>query len=126
MKVFKNKWFARFARNEAIEDEVLCATVAYLERGLIDADLGGGVIKQRLARPQGGKSGGFRTILLFRCGDRAIFVYAFAKSRRANLRRDEVVAFKRLASEFLKYDAAALAKAVASGALIEVLCDEIG
>ena len=71
MRVFKNTWFQRFARKERIADGTLCGAVARAERGQIDADLGGGVLKQRIARPGAGRSGGFRVILLFRAGDRA-------------------------------------------------------
>jgi len=59
MWVFKNKAFARFARKARITDAGLCAAIADASRGLIDADLGGGVVKQRVARQGGGKSGGF-------------------------------------------------------------------
>jgi hypothetical protein len=62
MRVFKTKPFARFASREWLADQELCEAVRRAERGLIDADLGGGVIKQRLAREGQGKSGGFRII----------------------------------------------------------------
>jgi hypothetical protein len=71
--VFKTKSFARFARKARITDVALCAAVADAARGLIDADLGGGVVKQRIARQGEGTSGGFRTIILFRAGKRAFF-----------------------------------------------------
>jgi len=67
VKIFKNKWFSKFAREEGILDSDLCETVKDAERGLIDADYGGGVIKQRIARPNEGKSGGFRSIILLFC-----------------------------------------------------------
>ncbi len=124
MRVFKNKWFARFARQEAIEDTALCESVANAEKGLIDADLGGGVIKQRIARPNEGKSGGFRSIVLFRSGDKAFFVYGFRKSSRDNIRKDELKGFKELAEVMLGYDKSALTKALKSGAIVEVKCDE--
>lgn len=84
-------------------DTVLRTAIRDAERGLIDADLGGGVIKQRTARPGGGKSGGFRTIILFRAGARAFFVHGFAKNERANIRDDELAAFRMLAAELLGY-----------------------
>ena len=90
MRTFKTKAFARFARRERIGDRALCDTVDRIAEGLIDADLGGGVIKQRIARKGRGHSGGFRTIVLLRRGELAFFVYGFAKSGRDNLRRDEV------------------------------------
>ncbi|HEY1433398.1 MAG TPA: type II toxin-antitoxin system RelE/ParE family toxin [Stellaceae bacterium] len=89
--------------------------------GLINADLGGGVIKQRIARQGGGKSGGFRALILLRVGERAFFVHGFAKSDRDNIRDDELVTLKRLAGEMLNYDDAALAKAIAAGVLTEVM-----
>ena len=82
MQTFKTKAFARFADREGLEDAALCEAVRRAGEGLVDADLGGGVIKQRIARKGGGRSGGFRTIVLFRRGALAFFVYGFAKSGR--------------------------------------------
>jgi hypothetical protein len=124
MRVFKNKSFARFARKAQVTDATLCAAVADASRGLIDADLGGGVVKQRVARRGGGKSGGFRTIILFRFGERAFFVHGFAKNERDNIRNDELAAFRLLAAEMMAYDNAALAKAIANGVLLEVMCND--
>ena len=123
MRVFKNKPFARFARKAGLNDEVLRQAINAAERGLVDADLGGGVIKQRVARQGGGKSGGFRTIVLLRLGERAFFVHGFAKSDLGNIRADELAAFRMLASHLLAYDDAALAAAVEAGALMEIMSD---
>ena len=123
MRVFKNKPFARFARKAGLDDEVLRQAIDAAERGLVDADLGGGVIKQRVARQGGGKSGGFRTIVLFRLGERAFFVHGFAKSDLGNIRGNELAAFRMLASHLLAYDDAALAVAVEAGALMEIMSD---
>ena len=92
--------------------------------GVIDADLGGGVIKQRIARRGGGRSGGFRTILLFRRGELAFFVHGFAKSNQENIRRKELSGLKSLADEYLALDGAGLATAQATGAIIEVECND--
>ncbi len=100
MRTFKTKPFARFVSREGITDEALCEAVVRAARGLVDADLGGGVIKQRIARRGQGRSGGFRTIVVFRRGERVFFVYGFAKSARENLRRDELEAFRLLAGEY--------------------------
>lgn len=124
MRVFKTKPFARFARKAGLDDAALCKAVADAERGLVDADLGGSVIKQRVARHGQGKSGGFRVVILYRRGARAFFVYGFAKSEQANIAPDELTALKELASEMLAYDEDAIRKAVASGPLIEVICNE--
>jgi len=124
LQTFKTKAFARFANRESVNDASLCEAVGRAQKGLIDADLGGGVIKQRIARKGEGRSRGFRTIVLFRRGALAFFVYGFAKSGRANLRRDELEAFRLLADEYLALDEAGLAAAQAVGAIIEVKCDD--
>ena len=90
MHIFKNKPFARFARKSEILDSELCRAVQDADRGLIDADLGGGVIKQWIARKSSGKSGGFRAMILFRARERAIFVHGFAKNEVDNIRPDEL------------------------------------
>ena len=100
MRIFKNAWFFRFARREKIKDAVLKEAIARAECGLIDAELGGGVIKQRLARPGQGRSGGYRSIIIFQKGQRAFFVYGFAKSDRENIDPDEAAAFKKSAKAF--------------------------
>jgi hypothetical protein len=124
MRAFKNKSFARFARKSRITDAALCAAIADASRGLVDADLGGGVLKQRIARQGGGKSGGFRTIVLFRVRERAFFVHGFAKNEQDNIGDDELAAFKMLAAEMMAYDDEALATAIANGALMEVMCND--
>jgi hypothetical protein len=124
LQTFKTKAFARFATREAIGDAALCEAVLRARRGLVDADLGGGVIKQRVGRKGGGRSGGFRTIVLFRRGELAFFVYGFTKSGRENLRRDELAAYRLLADEYLSLDAAGIEAARATGAIIEVTCDD--
>ena len=123
MRVFKTKPFARFAGAERIADDVLCDAAHRAEKGLIDADLGGGVIKQRLAREGQGKSGGYRSIVLFRRGARAFFVYGFAKNERDNIKRDELAAFRKLAKTMLALDDAVLAAAIRNGTITEIMCD---
>ena len=101
MRVFKNKWFAKFAGKEGISDEKLIQAVKDADAGNIDADYGGGVIKQRIARPQEGKSGGYRTIILYREGEKAFLVYGFAKNVMENIDKADVRAFKKLARVML-------------------------
>lgn len=88
LRVFKNAWFERFAHKEKISAEALWGAVERAEQGQIDADLGGGVIKQRIARPGGGKSKGYRSIVLYRKEDKAFFVFGFPKSELGNIRED--------------------------------------
>src|SRR5438067_773438 len=99
----QTKSFARFANGAHIGDFALCAAVREVERGLIAANLGGGV-KQRIARPGQGKSGGFRTLIVFRTGTRAFFAHGFAKNERDNIGKYELAAVIKLASELLAYD----------------------
>ncbi len=110
------------ASRGGITDEERCEAVYQAGRRLIDADLGGGVIKQRLAREGQGKSGGFRSIVLFRRGSKAFFVYGFAKSDRDNIRRDELKAFRKLAGEMLALDDKALVAAMRNGTIMEIEC----
>ncbi len=123
-RIFKNKRFCRFARKEGIEDADVCEAISNADKGLIDADLGGGLIKQRIAGSNKGKSGGYRSIILFRSSDKAFFVYGFAKSERDNIKKDELIGFKDLADEMFGYGESALAKALKSGAIVEVKCNE--
>ncbi|MGD0693763.1 MAG: type II toxin-antitoxin system RelE/ParE family toxin [Terriglobia bacterium] len=119
-RVFKTKWFQRFARKEEIEDAVLLDAVERAERGQIDANLGGGVIKQRIARPGQGRSGGYRTIIVFQRGDRAVFMYGFAKSARANIRADEEKEFKEASKHILALTERQVAELIREGDFIEV------
>ena len=123
MRVFKNKAFSRFADGSMISDEDLCEAVQRASRGLIDADLGGGVIKQRIARRGEGKSGGFRSMILLKPGNRAIFVHGFAKKDLGNINPKERKALKKLAKIMLGYSDAQIATVVASGTLVEVKCN---
>jgi hypothetical protein len=100
MRIFKNLWFSRFAEKEGISDEELKAVVDQLEMGRFDADLGGGIYKQRVARSGTGKSGGYRVILFFRSGDRAFFVYGFAKSDMGNITDKQLKDFKCTAKHY--------------------------
>jgi hypothetical protein len=118
--VYKNKFFARFAKKARIPDDDLWQAAQLANEGLIDADLGGGVLKQRIARAGSGKSGGSRSIILFRKNDRAVYVYGFEKKDVANIRSNELEAFRELARVILGYTRAEIAKRVEDGALFEV------
>ena len=120
MRIFANRWFARFADKQNIGDDDLREAVSRAERGLIDADLGGGVIKQRIARKGQGKSGGFRSVVLFRQGERAFFVYAFAKSDRDNIDQSELSTYKTAAAVYLNYTDNELALFLKQGTLMEI------
>lgn len=120
MRIFKNVWFQRFARREKISDKTLWDAIVRAGKGIVDADLGGNVIKQRIARAGQGKSGGYRTIIVFRKGDRAFFVYGYAKSAQANIDRVETEAFKKAARELLALSDGQIRKLIENGALTEI------
>ena len=123
MRVFKTSWFGKFARKEQISDAALCEAVGRAETGLVDADLGGGLLKQRVARPGAGRSGGYRTILIFRSSVRAVFVFGFAKSDRANLTAQEEAVYRAAVKLVLAFSKDQLDAEVASGRTMEVQCD---
>ena len=124
MRVFKNGWFQKFARKEKISDAMLCEAVARAERGQIDADLGSGLFKQRLARPGAGKSGGFRTLVFFRTQERAVFAFGFAKSDMANLDDADEAYLKKAAKLVLGFTDEQMDAEIAAGRMLEVKCDE--
>jgi hypothetical protein len=114
----------RFARKEKISDKKLQEAVENAEKGLIDADLGGGVIKQRISRPNEGKSGGYRTIIFYQRGNRAFFVYGFAKNDQENITEDDEKAFKKSADVVLSLSDEELEKDIDAGILSEVGCND--
>jgi hypothetical protein len=77
--VYESKAFARFQRKAGIADSDLWDAAQAVNGGMLDVDLGGGVIKQRIAKPGHGKSGGARLVVLSRQGSRAVYLYGFEK-----------------------------------------------
>ena len=120
MRIYKAKTFARFAKTEGIADADLREAVKRAQAGLVDADLGGGVIKQRIAREGEGKSGGFRTLILYQSGVRAFFVHGFAKNDRDNIDTQELRALRKLAKAMLAYSDAQIETALKSRIFTEV------
>jgi hypothetical protein len=101
LRVFATKWFARFARDQGISDQRMCEAVARAEKGAIDADLGGNVIKQRVARTGGGRSGGYRTLIAYQASRRSVFLYGFAKSEQDNIHARRLAELKILAKRLV-------------------------
>jgi hypothetical protein len=123
VRVFKTKEFARFARREKIADVSLCEAIARAERGLIDAELSGNLIKQRVPRQGQGRSGGYRTIVAYRFADRAVFLFGFGKSDRANIDANELLQFKSAAALLLSLSEKQIGLALKRGEFLEVACD---
>jgi hypothetical protein len=124
LRVFKTRWFARFARRERISDRSLFEAIRRAERGLVDADLGGGVIKQRVARPGQGRSGGYRVLIAYRHDVKAVFLYGFAKSERDNVEDNELETARDLAKGWLEAGGTQIVRAMADGLIQEVACDD--
>jgi len=124
ISVYKNKPFARFARKARISDAALWKAASLANHGIFDADLGGGVIKQRIARPGEGKSGGSRTIILFRKGDRAVYVFGFEKKDMANISASDLLSFREFAEVYLGYSAVEMEELVKKGTILQVEAGE--
>ena len=124
MRIFKTRYFSKFARRENIGNEKLVATILRAEKGGIDARLGGGLIKQRVARAGSGRSGGYRTIIAWRAEDRAIFLYGFAKNERDNIDEADLERLRNAARELLSFSERDIDAAVEAGKLTEIEDEE--
>lgn len=124
MRIFKTRWFARFARKARISDTMLTDAIREAEKGLIDGKLGRGLIKKRVARTGKGKRGGYRTIIVYREGSRSVFVYGFPKSAKADLSPLERDAYEKLAHLYLSFSDADMAQALKEGEVEEVKNDD--
>lgn len=122
--ILKRKDFARWQSGEKLSDTALCKAVQEMESGLTDAHLGGSVYKKRVARSGGGKSGGYRTLVSARIGSRYVFLHGFPKNNKANITQDEKKALQFAGKVFLELSAEALSKALQSGVLVEVHCEQ--
>ncbi len=123
MRVFKTKEFVRFARKERISDSDLCAAIRRAARGLVDAELGGGLIKQRIPRKGQGRSGGFRTIIAYRRGDRSFFIYGFAKNEMDNIADNDLETVKKYAAALMALNDELIFAALQAKKIEEVMCD---
>jgi hypothetical protein len=119
-RVFKTRSFVRWARKAGLSDLALCHAVAEMVGGLIDADLGGGVVKKRVALPGRGKSGGSRALVATNKADRWLFIFGFEKNERANVSDKELQALQIAAADLLKLTAEQLNSAVTQEILQEI------
>jgi hypothetical protein len=120
VRTFKNTWFTRFARKEGITDDELWAIVNQLEEGQWNADLGGGVYKQRIARPGEGKSGAYRVILFFRSEYRTFFIGGFAKADMANIGKKALIQAKKQAKTLFSMTEEQIEAALGAGIFEEI------
>jgi len=119
-RVFKTRYFKRWMYKTELTDITLCQAVNEMQSGLIDADLGGGVVKKRVGVAGRGKRGGLRTLLATNRGSRWFFIYGFAKNEMPNVSSIERKALQRLASDLLLFEPRQLHKAILIGDLQEI------
>jgi hypothetical protein len=124
MNIFLSKVFTRLARRDGLTDIHICKAINEMNEGLIDADLGGGLFKKRIAMPGQGKRGGWRSLLAFQMGNKAFFLYLFPKSRRESIDAAELKALKRLSRYYLTLKSGKIRTASQCGELREVTCYE--
>jgi hypothetical protein len=120
MEAYKTRSFANWATGEDLDNDALATALLEMERGLIDAHLGGQVVKKRVAVSGRGKRGSTRMLIAFKQGEKAFFIFGFAKSARANVSDKELKALKLLAKELFSYSAAVLSQAVEAGELLPI------
>ena len=123
-RVFKTRHFRRWMRKTKVTDQILCTAVHEMEQGLIDADLGGGVVKKRVRLPGLGKSGGARTLVATNKNQRWFFVFGFEKNDRANVSDEELEALQAIAADLLKLSSAQLDAQVEDETLQEICHDD--
>jgi hypothetical protein len=119
-RVFRTRTFTRWMAKSGLTDEALWEAVAEMSQGLVDADLGGHVVKKRVALAGQGKRGGARTIVATKLAERWFFLYGFGKNERANIDQDELKVFREMAKELLGFDDRQLATALMAGEIVEV------
>jgi hypothetical protein len=124
VRIYKTKVFSRWAAEQGLNDLSLWKAVSEMMSGLIDADLGSGLLKKRVARTGQGKSGSFRTLVATNKGDLWIFVFGFSKNERSNINQKEAKALKKLAEKLLSLNEQDLLKAQLNNELIQVNCNE--
>ena len=120
MRIFKTPGFAKWAKKENVTDKVIKKTVSEMQKGLVYAELGDGLYKQKIARPGQGKRGGHRTLIAFKKDDRSVFVFGFSKNDRENIDPNEEKIYRVLAQFYLNLSNERLNKMIGEKELIEV------
>jgi len=120
MKRLKTKWFWKWAKKQKISDERLLKAMDDLQNSLSSVSLGGGLYKVRIASDNSGKSSSYRTIIVYRRNERAVFIYGFMKKEQNNLSSEELKSFKTLSKDILQLSEEALSQAVEKNVFIEI------
>ncbi|GEO39393.1 hypothetical protein SAE02_35410 [Skermanella aerolata] len=122
IRVLKDLGFHDWARDEGVTDGVLCAAAAEIENGLVDARLGGFLIKKRVAAPGRGKRGGYRTIAAHRQGNRWVFLHGFCKNEKDNITKKEKLGLQMIGDQYMKFSDAVLTRQVSENLIVEIVC----
>lgn len=120
MRIFKTSVFDKFARKNQIDDEMLIEAVFRANQGLIDAELGSNIIKQRIARKGQGRSSGFRSFIFYRINENSYFVAGISKNEQENITQKQLALLKRLAKEYEEKTEQQIAQEIELGLLIEI------
>ncbi len=124
MRVLKDVEFNNWAVQYGVTDAMLCAAAKEIEDGLVDARLGGFLIKKRVAAPGRGKSGGYRTLVGHRQADRLIFAHGFAKNETDNITKNEKAALRKLCNVYMSADDKKLFEMLEKNIILEIECNE--
>jgi len=119
-RVFRTRTFTRWMRKLSLSDTLLYFAVTEMEAGLIDANLGGGIVKKRIGPAGIGKRGGARTIVATNFGNRWFFLYGFGKNERSNISKRELRLFQEVAKDLIELDDRQIAIALSAGEIEEV------
>lgn len=121
MRIFKNRDFQRWAKEIGLSDKELKEAVNEINKGLFEANLGGHILKKRVALHSKGKSGGTRTIVAFKTDKYAFFVYGYAKNVKSNISERELIAFKILAKTYFSFSDEQITQAINIGEFVEII-----
>jgi len=124
LRILMSRGFARSARKLGLTDRALSIAVREIESGLVDARLGGFLLKKRIGIDGRGKSGGLRSIVAHRQADRVVFLYVFGKNERDNITEQEKLALSELGDEYMRLTVDRLNGLISVGTLLEVVCDD--
>ena len=120
-RIFHTRTFARWMKKAGLSDAALHQAVIEMTQGLIDGNLGGGVMKKRVALPGRGKRSGARTLVATRLKERGFFLYGFAKNERSTIDKDELRVFQEMTQELLSFGDQQIGKALSSKEIFEVI-----
>jgi hypothetical protein len=120
MRIFKHKTFHQWAKKEKLADSMLIQAIEEISQGLVDASLGSGLYKKRIAMPGQGKRGSYRTLLAFKTHDKAFFLYGFCKNQKDNIDENEKKIYKKLAIDLLTIDEQTIKVLINTRILFEV------